>query len=332
MQHVQVMEMALSSPTHVSVNRLPSSTRPAALRAAAAYLELSKIRLVALVLFTTAVGFVLASPGAIDWPALAWTLLGTALAGVGANALNQWMEADLDAGMQRTRHRPLPSERLTPSQAIAWAVATSVAGPAVLVLAVNPFTAALAVGAQVVYVLIYTPLKTRTSLCTLVGACCGAVPPMIGWAAAAERLAYGAWVLAILLFVWQIPHALTLAWLHRRDYARAGLRILPTVDPSGRAACRAILLYCAALVPLSLTAVLAGIAGASYLIAASALGLGLFALALRLYRLRTRAAARLLFLAALVYLPIVLGVMVIDHHAIQQTHSTPAEVPLQPPA
>ena len=275
-------------------------------------MELGKPRLVGLALFPTAVGYLLACDGPVDWLGMAWTLTGTAIAAAGANALNQCREARLDAQMARTRCRPLPSGRLDSRSAWCWAIVMVVAGPVILAVAANPLAAGLAVVAEAIYVLVYTPLKLRTPLCTLVGASCGALLPMIGWAGAADGLDYGAWVLGAILYAWQIPHSLALAWLHRREYAPAGFRILPALDPSGQTTCEMIVLYCLALLPLSLMAGFAGMVGWVYVVGASACGLGLLAVGLRLYWLRDLASARHLFLASMVYLPIVLSLMVVD--------------------
>ncbi len=310
-------EIALAVQPDTSADILPSSNGQTARRRWTAYLELAKPRLVGLALFPTAVGFWLACDGPVDWLRMALTLVGTAIAAGGANALNQCRETRLDAQMARTCSRPLPSGRLDSGRAWCWAIALAVAGPVILAVAVSRLAAGLAVGAEAIYVLIYTPLKLRTSLCTLIGASCGALLPMIGWAGAADGLDYGTWVLAAILYVWQIPHSLALAWLHRREYARVGFRILAALDPSGRATCEVVVLYCLALLPLSLTAAFAGMVGWVYIVGASASGLGLLALGLRLYWLRSLASARHLFLASMVYLPLVLGLMVADQRPWQ---------------
>jgi protoheme IX farnesyltransferase len=276
---------------------------------------------VGLVVFTAATGFLLASTGSADWLRLVWALIGTALAAAGANALNQWSEMRLDALMERTRGRPLPSGRVHSQRAFFWALVLCIAGPVVLAAGLNLLAAGLALSAELVYVLVYTPLKVRTSLCTLVGAYCGAVPPLIGWAAATGQLDYGAWVLGVMLYVWQIPHALALAWLCRRDYARAGVRILAAIDPSGRITCEVIILYCLALLPLSIMATLGHVAGTVYLIGALAMGLTLAGFGVRMYWVRTRTSARHLFLASVIYLPMMLGMMLADRGAPSRTGS-----------
>jgi protoheme IX farnesyltransferase len=256
---------------------------------------------------------VLAAPCTTDWPRLLWTLLGSGLAAAGVIFLNQWMEAPQDARMERTRHRPIPSGRLPARCVLAGGLALVIAGPAVLAVTSSLLTGALAVCAEAVYVLVYTPLKTRTSFCTLAGACCGAIPPLIGWAAASGCLTYGAWVLAAIVFVWQIPHFLALAWVHRDDYARVGFRILPTTEEKAGTTYRMIVLYTLSLVPLSLLATLFGMAGWVYAVVALGAGAGMTVLAIRHYSSRSAVSARHLFLASVAYLPLVLGALMIDH-------------------
>jgi protoheme IX farnesyltransferase len=276
------------------------------------YLELAKARLSAMVVFSTAVGFVVAGAAAVDWARLLWTLVGTALAAGGASALNQVMEIGHDRRMHRTRTRPLPSGAITPAQATAAGLVMSGLGLLILGRLVSPVAAGLAGLSFAVYVLLYTPLKTRTSLNTLVGAVVGAIPPMIGWVAARGDLGPGAWVLAALLFVWQLPHFLSLAWLYREDYDRGGFAMLPCVDGTGELTCRVIVLTSIALLPIGACAMLAGIGGAAAATGTVVLGLGLTALAVRMERRRTEASARHVFLASIAYLPLVLCLLMVD--------------------
>lgn len=274
--------------------------------------DLAKARLLLLVLFTTAIGFFLANPETIDWLRLLSTLAGTALAAAGVGALNQAIEAKNDARMERTRQRPIPSGRISLPAAVAIGIVSTIAGIALLTIAVNLLSAALALAAAVIYILAYTPLKTRTSLCTLVGALVGAAPPMIGWAASAEALQFGAWTLGAMLFLWQIPHFLTLGWVHRKDYATVGFRVLPADDPTGQVTSRISLLYTLALVPTALLAPWAGIAGVVYTIGAVLFGLALLTLALKLHTSHTPQNAQRLFWAGLLYLPVLLALMALD--------------------
>ena len=275
-------------------------------------LELTKARLVTLVLVTTAVGFVLASRPPFAWVAFAWTLLGTALAAAGVMTLNQAIEWRRDATMERTRLRPVPRGAVSPRQAWWFGSAVAGTGLAVLALRVNTLTALLGLAVVVLYVAVYTPLKTRSTLCTLAGAVCGAIPPMMGWAGAAGRLEFGAWILAFLLFVWQIPHFLALAWMYRADYERGGFRMLPLVDPSGAITSRIAVLYCIALLPVGLVAAIAGMSGWIATFGALACGGALLLLGAQLERTRSDASARRLFLGTLAYLPLLLAFLVLD--------------------
>lgn len=264
-----------------------------------------------MVVFTTAVGFVMAA-GTIDWLRLLWTVLGTSLAAGAASALNQLVEVRRDAVMSRTHNRPLPCGALSPRHSFVVAMLLAYSGLAILAMLVNLAAAGLALLTLLIYIFAYTPLKTRTSLNTLVGAICGAIPPMIGWVGAAGSLDYGAWLLALLLFVWQIPHFLALAWLYREDYKRGGFAMLPVIDPSGRLTGRVVVLMTLVLLPLGVAAALSGLAGWLYAFGSIALGLWLLKVGLRLNARRSDANARRLFLASLVYLPALLCLMVLD--------------------
>jgi protoheme IX farnesyltransferase len=276
------------------------------------YLELSKIRLCTLVVITAGVGYLLGVPEPALGGRFIATLAGTMIAALGANALNQWLEREADARMERTRHRPLPAGRLAPGRALAWGLAASTAGPALLLAVVGALPALLAVVTVLIYVLVYTPLKRLSTLNTLVGAVCGAIPPLIGWSAAAGRITEGGWLLAVVLFLWQMPHFLALAWLYRDDYARGGFVMLPVSDPTGRLTFRVTLIFALMLIPLTLTIFLAGMAGPWFAAGASLLGLLWLAPCWQLLRTGQRADARRVFLASLVYLPLALGLMVAD--------------------
>ncbi len=276
------------------------------------YAELMKVRLVSLVVVTAGVGFVMAGRSPIDAPTLAWTVLGTALTASGAMALNEVMEAERDARMERTRHRPLPAGTIGSRHALLVGLAAAGAGLAALAARVNPLTAFLGLIVVLLYTLVYTPLKPRTPACTLVGAVCGAIPPMMGWTATGAGLSFGAWMLAGVLFLWQIPHFLALAWMYREDYRRGGFRMLPDVDPSGRATGLMSVLYSLALLPVGVIAVLGSMAGWLFAVGSLALGTALVSLALALAMSRTERVARRLFLATLAYLPLLLALMVAD--------------------
>jgi protoheme IX farnesyltransferase len=239
-------------------------------------------------------------------------VVGTALSAFGANILNQWREADLDRLMLRTRKRPLPAGRISRGAAATWGVVTAVIGVLILALGTNWITTLLSIFVILVYVLIYTPLKVRTPLNTVIGAVCGAIPPMMGWTAATGRLDAGAWILGGVLFAWQIPHFLSLAWLYRDDYARGGFRMLPAVDLEGRATARLAFLYAAALLPITAALSVFGVTGAAFLVTSQAVGLAFVGLGWVFLRARNQAAARQLFLASIIYLPVLLGLMVVD--------------------
>jgi len=276
------------------------------------YLELTKPRITVLVLATVLAGFWLGMRSAAQLVRLVPLLFGTALAVGGANALNQWSERVPDALMQRTKRRPLPSGRLHPEDARRFGLCLSVAGIVSLALAVNFLTGVLTAVSVACYVLIYTPLKRKTSLCTLVGAIPGALPPVIGWAGARGTLGLEAWTLFTISFVWQLPHFLAIAVLYRDDYARAGFRMLPLDDIEGMATARQTLLYAALLLPVSLFPVLLGFAGTRYFYSALLLGLAFLGVSVRAVRLRTIPSMQQLFRASVLYLPLLLVLLSMD--------------------
>jgi protoheme IX farnesyltransferase len=277
-----------------------------------AYFELAKARLASMVVLTALVGYVLGARGTFELSELLWAVVGTALSAFGANILNQVAEQDRDRLMVRTRNRPLPAGRVTRGLAAAWGVASSVLGVAILAVAANWLTAGLSLFTIVLYVAVYTPLKTRTSLNTVVGAVCGATPPMMGWAAATGRLDLGAWILGGILFMWQVPHFLALAWMYREDYARGGFRMLPAVDHPGALTARLAFIYTVALLPITASLTMSGVSGTTFLVASQILGFGFVVLGWRFFKLRADLAAKRLFLASIIYLPILLGLMVAD--------------------
>jgi protoheme IX farnesyltransferase len=277
------------------------------------HVKLLKMGLNSLVLATTLVGFLLASRGhALDWPLLCWTLCGTTLAAWGASAVNQWYERDRDARMTRTRTRPLPARQLEPAYAFILGLSLMAAGDLLLTLAVNPLTGALALITQLVYLVWYTPLKTRSTFNTLVGAISGALPPLLGAAAASGQLDATAWLLGGILFAWQVPHFLALAWMYREDYAHGGYVMLPCVDRSGQLTFGMILAYALLLVPLGLGLTLTGATGGASAALSFVLGVWLLVVAQRVQKERSFQNARKLFLASVVYLPLLLIVFVAD--------------------
>lgn len=276
------------------------------------YCELTKARLSALVLVTTAVGFILGTFGEMNWLRMLWTMLGTALCAGCASALNQLWEIRLDSRMRRTRNRPLPSGLMSATHALVAAAVMGYGGLCMLALGANLAASGLALLTIVLYVLAYTPMKTRSTMNTLVGAVCGAIPPMIGWVAASGTLDIGAWVLGSILFVWQIPHFFALAWMYREDYERGGFAMLPVLDRDGRITTQVIVITSLMLIPLGLLATLLNIAGIVAAIGSLALGLWMLALSVRLYRNHSDANARSVFLASITYLPLLLILFVID--------------------
>ncbi len=287
-----------------------------ALRARCAdYLALTKPRVTSLVLATTAAGFYLGSPGRIDIGLLLVTLLGVGLAAAGTSALNQVVEREADARMRRTRERPLPAGRLVPRAALLFAIAISALGITALYLRVNALTAGLVAATLASYIFIYTPLKRRTSLPTLIGAVPGALPPLAGWTAAAGTIGAGGLAVFAILFMWQLPHSLAIASMYREDYARGGFRLLPVIDPEGMSTERQIIVQSLALLPMSLSPAVLGLAGQAYFYGALLLGLGLVAVAAMVPLRRTTRSARRMVLATVVYLPLLLGLLVLDRTA-----------------
>lgn len=281
-------------------------------RRAADFLELTKPRVVLMVLVTTSVGFYLGSWRVLDYVRLLHTLVGTALAAGGTIALNQFLERDVDALMKRTRLRPLPDGRLRPAEALAFGVAITAGGLLYLMLAVNPLSGLITATIVSSYLFVYTPLKQKTPLCTVVGAFPGALPPVIGWAAARGEIGLEAWVLFAILFLWQLPHSLAIAMLYRDDYARAGFRLLPVVDPDGRSTGCQVVSNCLALLAVGLLPTLIGLAGMVYFFAALTLGVIFLWYGINLAVSRSAAGARRLLLVSLVYLPVLLGLMALD--------------------
>lgn len=276
------------------------------------YAALTKPGLVTMVLVTTAVGFYLGASGPFDTARMLATILATGLAAGGTLALNQYIERDLDARMERTQMRPLPDGRLQPIEALVFGCALTAAGLLYLTLAISPLSG-LVTGATVIsYLFLYTPLKMKTPLCTLFGAIPGALPPLTGWAAARGDLGVEAWVLFSILFLWQLPHSLAIAWLYRDDYARAGMRLLPVVEPDGRSTGRQIAANCLALLAVGMLPTIVGVAGRTYFVGATLLGLALLVFGVRLATERTPEAARRLLFATLAYLPMLLGLMALD--------------------
>ena len=282
------------------------------LRRASDFLELAKPRVVLMVLITAFVGFYVGSAAVPNYLELLQMLFGTALAAGGTLALNQYLERDTDSVMERTRHRPLPDGRLQPREAAWFGLLITMGGLLYLALAVNLMSAGVTAVITLTYLLLYTPLKRKSSLCMLVGAVPGALPPVIGWVAAGGALTVDAWVLFAILFLWQVPHTLAIARLYRDDYARAGIRFLPVIDPDSGSTDRQIISHTAALLVVSLLPTLLGFAGAIYFVAAFVLGVVFLANGITLAINSTFLGARRLLYASLIYLPALLLVMALD--------------------
>ena len=284
----------------------PALARPAA------YWSLAKPDVTLLVLLTTALGYCAGVRGPLDYVALVRVVCGTLLVSAGTAAMNQYLERRVDAQMRRTAGRPLPSGLLAPRNALVYSLVLETCGLVILFLLVNPLSSLLAACCSITYLALYTPLKSRTAWCTFVGAFPGAVPPLIGWAAARGALDGPAWTLFLILFLWQFPHFLSIAWIYRDDYARAGIRMLPVVDPSGRSTFRQITAFSAALVPVSLLPAVTGLAGVRYLFGALLLSLALLQVSLWTAREQTNRSAKWLMHSTVLHIPLLLGLLALD--------------------
>jgi protoheme IX farnesyltransferase len=285
------------------------------------YIELTKPRITWLILMSTGIGYFFGLPSASGWReflggihylSLLHTIVGTGLIASGTAALNQWYERHADRQMRRTRHRPLPSGRLEAGPALAFAVALSVAGFLELWLGVNLLSGAIGAFTLLTYLFLYTPLKQRTWWSTTVGAVPGAMPPLIGYAAASGAITREAVVLGAILFLWQFPHFYSIAWMYKEDYARAGIRMLPVVEPDCRSTARQIVLYGVALIPVSLLPGILGMSGRVYVIGAVLLGIWFLYSGLKVALERSPARARGVLIASVTYLPLIYGLMLLD--------------------
>ena len=276
------------------------------------FVELVKARLTLLVLLTTAVGFYLGAEGPINFAALLHTVFGTAAAAAGAAALNQWWEHKLDALMQRTRSRPVPAGRMRPRDAGILGSALSIFGVAYLAFVCNSLSAVLAAITIIIYIFAYTPLKRVSTFNTALGAVPGALPPMIGWAAARGTLNAGAWMLFAILFFWQLPHFFAIAWMYRDDYVRAGFQMISSDDHTGERSASQSVFFCMLLFVVAGLPAFLGIATVFYLLAELILGGVFIAAAMRFLKTRTPSDARRLFITSIIYLPLLLGALVLS--------------------
>src|SRR2546430_12979702 len=305
--------IGLMKTTAIEVNSPAEALMPLGAKARlSAYVELTKPRITFLIVLTSAAGFCLGSRGAVNYLLFANAMISIGLLSSGIATLNQFIERDLDGLMRRTASRPLPSGRLAPLEAMWLGVLLTAGAEIYLALFVNGLSAVLGLTVIVGYLFLYTPLKTRTTLSTAVGAFPGAVPPLIGWTAAPCEIDVAAWVLFAILFLWQFPHFLAIAWMYREDYGRAGIRMLPVVEPEGRGTGQQIILYSLMLVPVSLLPAFLGISGKFYFVTALVLGLLFLGSSIRAALSKSNQHARQLLLASVLYLPLLFGVMVLN--------------------
>ncbi len=276
------------------------------------YLDLTKPRITWLILMSTGIGYFFGHSGKLDWLLLLNCLMGTGLIASGTATLNQWYEREADARMKRTAQRPLPAGKVSPLNALLFGIALLVAGELELALAVNPLTAWLGLFTVASYLLVYTPLKQKTWWSTTVGAFPGAMPPLIGFAAASGQLTLEAWILFAIVFLWQFPHFYAIAWMYREDYGRAGIRMLPVVEPDGASTSRHILAFALLLIPVSLAPSFLQMTGHWYLAAALALGALFLKSAATLSGDRTALNARGVLRASVIYLPLLYLALVLD--------------------
>ncbi len=289
----------------------PPSKQTVFVHRAADFVELIKPRLVVMILITTAAGFYLGAQ-TVDWLRCLHTLIGAGLTAAGVLGLNQYLERDVDAQMKRTQERPLPDGRMNPLEALLVGAVLTGSGMLYLTFIVNVLSGFVISLIVVSYLFLYTPLKRKTSLCTLIGAVPGALPPVVGWVAARGSLTGETWVLFTILFLWQIPHSLAIAYIYREDYAKAGFRLLPVIHPDGASTCRQIVINCVALLGVGLLPALYNIAGSIYFLTALLAGAGFLAVGIYLARTRSVKAARYLLYASLLYLPLVFITMALD--------------------
>ncbi|MCB0317770.1 MAG: heme o synthase [Bdellovibrionales bacterium] len=276
------------------------------------YLEMTKPRIVTLVLVTTFLGFVLAKGEIESYYVLLMTLIGTACTCGGSGVLNHFLEREVDCKMERTRNRPIPSGKVSPANALAFGLLLVILGCTLLVWQVNTLTGFLALLTTFLYVVVYTPLKQITWLNTMIGAIPGALPTLGGWAAASNGLELGGWALFAILFIWQHPHFYAIAWIFRDDYAKGGFKMLPVVDPEGERLFKHILYFSLLLIPASILPAIHGTLGLVYLICAFFLSIWMLIYSYRFFNSATKENAWKLFRATIIYLPALLLVVAID--------------------
>jgi len=276
------------------------------------YLALTKPELTFLSVMTAMAGFYMATTGVIDYVLMIHTFLGTAFVGAGAGALNQYIEREYDGMMRRTENRPLPAGRLTPQEVLVFGTSMAIIGLVELTLFTNPLTGFLAAATITSYLFLYTPLKRITPFSTVIGGIPGALPPMMGWTAVRGEITMGAWVLFAILFFWQMPHFFSLAWMYKKDYARAGFPMITVVDSDGTVAGKQILIFSALLLPTAALPAILGMAGLGYLLAGITFSAFFFVCSLQLSLKKSTFWARRVFFASLIYLPALFTIMSVD--------------------
>jgi heme o synthase len=279
----------------------------------AAYLELTKPRIAFMLVLTSAAGFYLGTKGNFDFVVFFNSIIGITLLAFGVATLNQYIERKTDLLMDRTAKRPLPTGKIAPNEALIFGILQCVVAELYLLFLVNGLTAALGLVVIVGYVLMYTPLKTRTSASTAIGAIPGAMPPLMGWTAAANEITLGAWILFAMLFLWQFPHFLAIAWMYREQYAKAGIKMLPVVEPEGKITAQQIVIFTILLLPVSIAPYFFGVSGMIYLVGASILGIWFLWASIQAARAKSNEMARKLLLVSVLYLPIIFALMVFNH-------------------
>ena len=278
----------------------------------AAFVELTKPRIAFLLVLTSAAGFYLGSGEHFDYLKFVNSVIGISLLAFGVATLNQFIERDVDVLMERTAARPLPTSRVTPLEALMFGILQCAVAELYLFFLVNPLTAALGVAVIVGYVLLYTPLKRKSSISTAVGAFPGALPPLMGWTSAADHISLSAWSLFAMQFLWQFPHFLAIAWMYREQYAKAGILMLPVVEPEGKLTAQQIVIFTVMLVPVSLAPYFFGLSGVIYLIGAFLLGIWFLAASIKSARSKSDRDAKKLLMVSVIYLPILFVLMVAD--------------------
>jgi protoheme IX farnesyltransferase len=278
-----------------------------------AFIELTKPRIAFMLVLTSVAGFYIGNKSVFNWQLFLNSMIGITLLALGVATLNQYFERNIDGLMKRTENRPLPSAKVTSSEALFFGILLCLVAEIMLLVLVNPLTAILGVSVIIGYVFLYTPLKTKTSASTAIGAIPGAMPPLMGWTAAADEISLPALVTFIILFLWQFPHFLAIAWMYREEYAKAGIKMLPVVEPEGKMTAKQIIIFSAMLLPIGVAPFFVGIASLYYLVGASILGIWFLWESIKMAGEKSDASARRLLKVSVIYLPLIYGLMVVTH-------------------